>query len=81
MQPAEDGTASDQRNPIDAARVAIWRLFQEGYVDEDCATAGLLAVDLGTRRAQRRTPTMKARQSTPDCEGTKAAVGRGARRV
>jgi hypothetical protein len=38
---------------VDAARIAIWRLFQEGYVDEDMATAGLLAVDLGTRRAQR----------------------------
>lgn len=33
--------------------MAIWRLFQEGYVDEDMATAGLLAVDLGTRRARR----------------------------
>jgi hypothetical protein len=43
-----------QSNPVDAARVAIWRLFQEGYVDEDMATAGLLAVDLGTRRKQRR---------------------------
>jgi hypothetical protein len=40
-------------NPVDEARTAIWRLFQEGYVDEDMATAGLLAVDLGTRRAQR----------------------------
>ena len=39
---------------MDAARVAIWRLFQEGYVDEDMATAGLLAVDLGTRRARHR---------------------------
>ena len=37
-------------SPIDAARVAIWRLFQEGYVDEDMATASLLAVDVGTRR-------------------------------
>lgn len=42
-----------QSNPVDEARVAIWRLFQEGYVDEDMATAGLLAVDLGTRRAKR----------------------------
>jgi hypothetical protein len=45
-----DRTDSD---PVFAARVAIWRLFQEGYVDEDMATAGLLAVDLGTRRVQR----------------------------
>jgi len=43
-----------QANPVDAARVAIWRLFQEGYVDEDMATAGLLAVDLGTRRTQKK---------------------------
>jgi hypothetical protein len=42
-----------QASPIDTARVAIWRLFEEGYVDEDMATAGLLAVDLGMRRTQR----------------------------
>ena len=42
-----------QTSPVEAARVAIWRLFQEGYVDEDMATAGLLAVDLGTRRTRR----------------------------
>jgi hypothetical protein len=41
-----------QVSPVDAARVAIWRLFEEGYVDEDMATAGLLAVDLGMRRTQ-----------------------------
>jgi hypothetical protein len=41
-------------SPVQAARVAIWRLFEEGYVDEDMATAGLLAVDLGTRRTQQR---------------------------
>ena len=46
----------DQADPVHAARVAIWRLFQEGYVDEDMATAGLLAVDLGMRRALRDTP-------------------------
>ena len=37
-------------SPIEAARVAIWRLFEEGYVDEDMATASLLAVDVGARR-------------------------------
>ena len=47
--------AISESDPVAAARVAIWRLFQEGYVDEDMATAGLLAVDLGTRRAQRNT--------------------------
>jgi hypothetical protein len=43
----------EQPAPVEAARVAIWRLFAEGYVDEDMATASLLAVDLGTRRARR----------------------------
>jgi hypothetical protein len=41
-----------QASPVDAARVAIWRLFEEGFVDEDMATAGLLAVDLGMRRTR-----------------------------
>jgi hypothetical protein len=41
-------------SPVQAARTAIWRLFEEGYVDEDMATAGLLAVDLGTRRTRRQ---------------------------
>jgi hypothetical protein len=45
-----------QPNAIEAARMAIWRLFQLGYVDEDMATAGLLAVDLGTRRAKKARP-------------------------
>ena len=44
----------EQPAPVQAARVAIWRLFEEGYVDEDMATAGLLAVDLGTRRRRRQ---------------------------
>jgi hypothetical protein len=57
MQLAED-VRPDQMDPVHAARVAIWRLFQEGYVDEDMATAGLLAVDLGTRRAQRKLAEM-----------------------
>jgi hypothetical protein len=38
---------------VQEARRAIWRLFEQGYVDEDMATAGLLAVDLGTRRSRR----------------------------
>jgi len=48
---------SQSASPVEEARVAIWRLFEEGYVDEDMATAGLLAVDVGTRRTQRRTQT------------------------
>lgn len=47
------GRPTEQVDPVDAARLAIWRLFQEGYVDEDMATAGLLALDLGTRRTRR----------------------------
>ena len=50
---ADTRSGESAGNPVDEARTAIWRLFQEGYVDEDMATAGLLAVDLGTRRAQR----------------------------
>jgi hypothetical protein len=40
-------------DPVEAARAAIWRLFEEGHIDEDMATTSLLAIDLGTRRAQR----------------------------
>jgi hypothetical protein len=54
-----------RHSPVEAARVAIWRLFEEGYVDEDMATAGLLAVDLGTRRTQRRTAPVGQAHSTP----------------
>jgi hypothetical protein len=53
----EDGQVTSKSDPVGEARVAIWRLFQEGYVDEDMATASLLAVDLGTRRAQRNWPS------------------------
>jgi hypothetical protein len=54
MPVMEEMPSTSTSDPVAAARVAIWRLFQEGYVDEDMATAGLLAVDLGTRRAQRK---------------------------
>ena len=37
-------------DPVEAARAAIWRLFEEGRIDEDMATTSLLAIDLGTRR-------------------------------
>jgi len=53
MHAPEEWPASKSAS-VDAARVAIWRLFEQGFVDEDMATAGLLAVDLGTRRAERR---------------------------
>jgi hypothetical protein len=37
-----------------AARNAIYALFELGIIDEDRATAALLAVDAGVRRVQRR---------------------------
>jgi hypothetical protein len=52
-------------SPIQAARLAIWRLFEQGYVDEDMATASLLAVDLGTRRVQRQPGPSGTSQSAP----------------
>jgi len=55
---------SENPSAVDAARVAIWRLFEEGYVDEDMATAGLLAVDVGTRRTQRRIEKRRAEVSS-----------------
>jgi hypothetical protein len=58
-------------SPVQAARVAIWRLFEEGYVDEDMATAGLLAVDVGTRRRQ---------HGGAEQPGGKGVVPRGQRR-
>jgi hypothetical protein len=36
-----------------AARNAIYTLFELGYIDEDRATAALLAVDVGIRRVRR----------------------------
>jgi hypothetical protein len=62
-QDDDQGTSS---SPVQAARLAIWRLFQEGYVDEDMATAGLLAVDLGTRRARRETTSPRELTSRRD---------------
>jgi hypothetical protein len=44
-------SSKGEATPVQEARAAIWRLFEQGYVDEDMATAGLLAVDLGTRRS------------------------------
>lgn len=36
------------------AKQAIWRLYERGYVDEDTATASLLALDIGSRRQRRK---------------------------
>ena len=37
-------------DPVELARAAIWRLFEEGCIDDDMATTSLLAIDLGIRR-------------------------------
>jgi hypothetical protein len=67
MNPPET-IPSEQANLVDAARLAIWRLFQEGYVDEDMATAGLLAIDLGMRRTRQ--------VSLPTVQGHSASIRR-----
>ena len=67
MHAIEDAQVTNAKSdPVVAARVAIWRLFQEGYVDEDMATAGLLAVDLGMRRAQRTSTNGTSRRDGTD---------------
>jgi hypothetical protein len=40
-------SAHDERD----ARLAIWRLFEQGGLDANAATARLLAVDVARRRA------------------------------
>ncbi len=42
---------SELRDVDDPRRAAVWRLFKSGELDEDAATAHLLALDLETRRA------------------------------
>lgn len=59
--------------PVHEARAAIWRLFEEGYVDADMATASLLAVDLGTRRKQLSARERQQRASRGRPEGRRAA--------
>jgi hypothetical protein len=39
-----------REDPLELARAAIWRLFEEGFIDDDMATTSLLAIDLGVRR-------------------------------
>ena len=43
--------------PPEAAHSAIWQLFDQGLLDENMATAGLLAVDIGLRRSDSRATT------------------------
>jgi len=41
-------------DPVAAARRSIHVLFEGGYIDDDHATAALLAIDLGRQRVERR---------------------------
>jgi hypothetical protein len=45
-EPDESQPALEPDRPK-AARAAIWHLFEEGRLDEDAATVGLLALDMG----------------------------------
>jgi hypothetical protein len=56
MKAIDKGPHVERSGPVLDAQAAIWRLFEEGYLDEDMATAGLLAVDLGQRRSQQTAP-------------------------
>jgi len=49
-----------REDPVEAARAAIWRLFEAGQIDDDMATTSLLAIDLGVRRTQRADHTSRA---------------------
>lgn len=54
---ASEGSSDNsdrEGNPIDVARGAIRRLFEAGQIDEDHATAALLALDVGIRRVKRQ---------------------------
>ena len=71
-----------QGGPVHAARAAIWRLFEQGYVDEDMATAGLLAVDLGTRReAERQARSSRREHELQAAHMLGRVVVRGSRRA
>jgi hypothetical protein len=64
-------------DPVRDARVAIWRPFEAGLLDEDHATAALLALAVGLRRmqagrAERSAGALQAdprvyRQASPSC--------------
>ena len=51
---APSSEPSSPQQPVIAARNAIYTLFELGDIDEERATAALLAVDAGVRRVQRR---------------------------
>jgi hypothetical protein len=76
-QDASDSSTS----PVNAVRVAIWRLFEDGYMDEDMATAGLLAVDLGARRARRGVGNVAPTADTSGAHCRNAASRRLPRRA
>jgi hypothetical protein len=68
MPPSTDPEAEDASlaDPVDAARHAIWLLFEDGQLDEDRATDALLAIDVGTRRMKRRRARAERSEGAPD---------------
>jgi hypothetical protein len=72
-QPNTSLPSDNQASLVEAARLAIWRLFEEGYVDEDMATAGLLAIDLGMRRTRHLSAPNVADDSASFRRGRRAA--------
>ncbi len=53
-----------QATSLEEARKAIFHLFEAGRLDEDAATAALLALDLGLRRAAPPANPARSRSSS-----------------
>jgi hypothetical protein len=54
MEETPESHAQLETDPPEATRAAMWQLFEDGLLDENMATAGLLAVDIGMRRSGHR---------------------------
>ena len=59
------------------ARDAIYTLFDLGYIDEEHATAALLAVDAGMRRAPQRPAGSERSLTLPDLPRHREGPGGG----
>jgi hypothetical protein len=50
---AEDGPSlTDDPDPVAEARRAVYALYDQGYIDDNIATATLLAIGIGIRRSR-----------------------------
>ena len=50
---AEDNPPQlDDQDPIAEARRAVYALYDQGYIDDNSATATLLAIGIGIRRSR-----------------------------